>query len=184
MPPYWFQPIDEQELTAHLMATRNIEKAIAQKAASTAAGSLVKAELMADTNWHQQNRWVIRASGLEAPDQAASRPMSAALAFSARLAQKKDQIQDRLDFLKIWIRDLIIWPYEPSLIMNTDNRHSLAPARTKLDDNCLLALWTAVEKAQKDIAARANLRLTLDVMAISMVKSMASGQSIEGSARI
>jgi hypothetical protein len=37
-----------------------------------------------------------------------------------------------------------------------------------MDEHRLLDLWDAVEKAQKDIAARANLRLTLDVMALRM----------------
>jgi hypothetical protein len=37
-----------------------------------------------------------------------------------------------------------------------------------MDQKHLLDLWDAIEKAQKDIAARANLRLTLDVMALRM----------------
>ena len=41
-----------------------------------------------------------------------------------------------------------------------------------MEDNQVLALWAAVEKAQKDIAANANLRLTLDVMALSMIRAV------------
>ncbi len=168
-----FQPIDEADLAAHLISTRHVEPAVAEKAAAMAAGSLVHATLIADTGWQRQRRWVIRASGLETPQQAKGHPLSVALAFSAQLALKKDRVQELLDFLKIWIRDLIIWPYAPSLIMNTDSGLRLAPARARLNDECLLSLWTAVEKAQKDIAAKANLRLTLDVMATRMAKSMA-----------
>jgi DNA polymerase-3 subunit delta' len=167
-----FHPLDENELTAHLISARHVDDTVARQAAAMAAGSLVHAERMADMNWQRQRQWVIRASGLEAPVKAASRSMTEALAFSAQLSGRKDQVQELLDVLKIWIRDLIVWPYQPSLILNTDYQQRLGPLRAALDDTCLLALWMSVEKAQKAIAARANLRLTLDVMVISMSKSM------------
>ncbi len=91
-----------------------------------------------------------------------------ALAFAAQLAQKKDHIQDLLEILKTWIRDLCIWPYHPTLVINSDQTETLDRVRAGLEDGQLLTMWQALEKAQKDIAAKANLRLSVDVMALSM----------------
>ena len=62
----------------------------------------------------------------------------------------------------------MIYPYHPALVINSDQRVLLDKVRAGLDDTRLLAMWQAVEKAQKDIAAKANLRLTLDIMVLHM----------------
>jgi DNA polymerase-3 subunit delta' len=165
-----FNPLRSRDLTTLLRQAPDMDAEYAPTAAMLSGGSLSKARQLAMPLWRQRRNWVIRAAGLDrsVSRQAASASMALALAFAGQLVQKKDAVQDLLDILKTWIRDLSILPYHPDLVINSDRRATLDKVRAGMHENQLLAMWQAVEKAQKDIAARANLRLTVDVMALSM----------------
>ena len=77
------------------------------------------------------------------------RRLRSALAFAANLAQKKEQMTELLEILATWIRDLTIWPYHPDSVINSDYGEVLAHVRAGMDDQRLLGMWQAVEKAQK-----------------------------------
>jgi DNA polymerase-3 subunit delta' len=165
-----FNPLNPEDLAALLKKVPEIADDFAQTAASLSGGSFKKAKQLAMPIWQDRRTWLVRAAGLDQPRPSGTgRPsMAMALAFAAQLAQKKDHIQDLLEILKTWIRDLSIWPYHPDLVINSDHKETLGSVRAGLDDRQLLTMWQAVDKAQKDIAAKANLRLTVDVMALSM----------------
>ncbi len=165
-----FNPLSRRDLTTLLENGPDTADGFALTAASLSAGSFKKAAQLATPAWQNRRKWLIHASGLDQPDPAgtARQSMTMALAFAAQLVQKKDQITDLLEILKTWIRDLSIWPYHPALVINSDHTETLGSVRAGLADQRLLAMWQAVEKAQKDIATRANLRLTVDIMALSM----------------
>ena len=165
-----FNPLSPGDLTTLLKQTPDVDAGYAPTAAMLSGGSLTRARQLAQPLWRQHRNWVIRAAGLDrpAPRKAASASLALALAFAGQLARKKETVQDLLDILKTWVRDLSILPYHPDLVINGDRKKTLDEVRAGMNENQLLAMWQAVEKAQKDIAARANLRLTLDVMALSM----------------
>lgn len=163
-----FEPLPPEDLQILLADKLGMDKRQAQTMIAMAGGSYAKARMLADDTWQYQRIWIFRAAGLDAPGDLNHRPATMALAFSAQLAHRKDNILDLLDILKSWIRDLAIHPYQPERIINCDRKHLIDAIRSDMDENQLLDLWDAVEKAQKDIAARANLRLTLDVMALRM----------------
>jgi DNA polymerase-3 subunit delta' len=171
-----FNPLSPADLINLLGQSPDVDAGYAPVAAMLSGGSLSKARQLALPVWQQRRKWVIRAAGLDrpGPQQADSSAMALALDFAGHLARKKELVQDLLDILKIWIRDLMIWPYHPGLVINCDQKETLEKVRTALDEKQLTAMWQAVEKAQKDIAARANLRLTVDVMALSMAESSSS----------
>lgn len=163
-----FNPLPSEAIISLLSDADDIDTLFIQTAAALSGGSLTKAAQLATNAWRDQRNWLIAATGLGKPPQQERRPIESALAFAAQLAQKKEQVAELLEMLKTWIRDLSIWPYHPSSVINRDYRDVLAQVRDGLNDQKLMAMWHAVEKAQKDIAAKANLRLTLDVMALSM----------------
>jgi len=169
-----FQPIPLDILRHQLEAHHGIAPDVAEQAAGMAGGSLKKALAFTDPGWQQDRQWVLRASGLDRPDHAAQRALSNALAFSAQMAQRKDRVQDLLEILKIWIRDLIVWPHGPTLVMNRDSGERLETIRGQISGEHLIAIWDCVDQAQKAVAANANMRLTLDIMAIRMARHMAS----------
>jgi DNA polymerase-3 subunit delta' len=163
-----FNPLSPRDLTTLLNQTPEMDAEYAPTAAMLSGGSLTKARQLAMPLWQQRRNWVIRAAGLDGPAPQKSAAMALALAFAGQLAQKKDAVQDLLDILKTWIRDLSILPYHPDLVINSDRIATLEKVRAGMNEKQLLAMWQAVEKAQKDIAARANLRLTVDFMALGM----------------
>jgi DNA polymerase-3 subunit delta' len=163
-----FEPLASEDLRILLADKLAMDQRQAYKIAAMAGGSYAKARMLADDAWQYRRGWILRAAGLDAPGELNHRPATVALAFSAQLAQQKDKVPDLLDMLKTWIRDLTIHPYQPGRIINRDRKHLIDAIRSDMDETRLLDLWDAVEKAQKDIAARANLRLTLDVMALRM----------------
>ncbi|MGD9010157.1 MAG: DNA polymerase III subunit delta', partial [Desulfobacteraceae bacterium] len=163
-----FEPLASEDLQILLADKLGADKKRAQIIVAMAGGSYAKARMLADDTWQYQRSWILRAAGLDAPGELNHRPATEALAFSAQLAQHKDNVMDLLDMLKTWIRDLSIHPYQPGRIINRDRKDLIGAIRSDMDEHRLLDLWDAVEKAQKDIAARANLRLTLDVMALRM----------------
>jgi DNA polymerase-3 subunit delta' len=165
-----FNLLSPQDLATLLNQTPEMDAEYAPTAAMLSGGSLTKARQLAMPLWQQRRNWVIRAAGLDgpSPQKSTASAMALALAFAGQLAQKKDAVQDLLDILKTWIRDLSIFPYRPDLVINRDRMATLGKVRAGVNKKQLLAMWQAVEKAQKDIAARANLRLTVDVMALRM----------------
>lgn len=163
-----FDPLPSRDIISLLSDTDGIDTLFIQTAAALANGSLTKAKQLAAASWRRKRNWLIEAAGLKARADNGRRSIVSALSFAAQLAQQKDQVADLLELLATWIRDLSVWPYQPASVINGDCRQVLARVRDGMDDRRLLTIWQAVEKAQKDIAANGNLKLTLDVMALSM----------------
>lgn len=169
-----FSPIPAQALTGMLTQRQEINDQEAATIAELAGGSFSQAQRLLEAHWQTERNWLIRAAGLDHPAQLAQRPGTVALAFAAQLTQSKDRVQDRLEMLKTWIRDLCILPYGSQYIVNRDCLTLLDQSRSQISDRQLLELWDCVVAAQKDIAANANLRLTLDVMALRMAGTAAA----------
>jgi DNA polymerase-3 subunit delta' len=163
-----FHPLSSDNIISLLNETDGIDESFIETAAALSEGSLGRARHLATTFRREQRNWLISAAGLDQPHQKEKRSIAMALAFAAQLSQKKEQVTELLEILKTWIRDLSIWPYYPESVINSDFIETLDRLRSDMDDRHLLFLWKTIEKAQKDIASKANLRLTLDVMALSM----------------
>jgi DNA polymerase-3 subunit delta' len=169
-----FSPIGSDELADLLAKKHAMEPAQAGALAQVADGSVTKALRLSQDGWRKDRDWLLRASGLDQPRRFKARSDTVGLAFSAHLAQRKETIDRNLELLKGWIRDLSVWPYRPDQVIHADCADLLASARDGLGENQLLALWEALEQAQKSIAANGNLRLTLDVMVLRMAETLAA----------
>lgn len=169
-----FNPLSPSDLVTLLIKTQQLDRPQAESIAALADGSFAQAKALTQSQWQSQRDWMIRASGLDQTAGGRRNSVALSLAFAAQLANQKAQIHDLLSLLKTWIRDLSITPYHRAGVINQDKQSELNHVRQHFDDRKLLALWNAVEKAQKDIAAKANLRLTLDIMALRMAGHTAS----------
>jgi DNA polymerase-3 subunit delta' len=163
-----FNPLSPEDLMVLLRRSPEIAEEFVETAVTLSGGSFTKARQLAMPAWQDRRNWLLRACGLDRRPPDGRLSLALALAFAAQLAQHKEQIQELLAILSTWLRDLMIYPHHPALVINCDHRAILAKVRAGLDDTRLLVMWQAVEKAQKDIAGKANLRLTLDVMVLSM----------------
>lgn len=163
-----FNPLSVQDIASLLAAQRNVPGSEAETVAHMSGGSLSRALHLADTNWRDRRRWLIQASGLDQPPVSGRQGNTAALSFAALLAGQKEMIHDSLDLLKTWIRDLAVVDQIPGQVVNQDCLSQLRRVSREIHPEKLNNLWRIVEKAQKAIAANANVRLTLDNMALSM----------------
>ncbi len=173
--PIRFKPLSEAHLAKLLIRSQLAGKDQAASIAALSGGSFTQAKALAQSRCHTQRDWMIRASGLDQKTGGARQSVALSLAFAAQLSKKKTDIPDQLELLKTWIRDLSIIPYHPDRVINRDRQTLLHQVRQHLDEQKLQALWEAVERAQKDIAAKANLRLTLDTMALKMAGYLTEG---------
>lgn len=163
-----FSPLAPDDLATLLKKEHGMQDDRARTLAEAADGSVTKALRLSVAGWQEQRDWVLRASGLDQPQLCKTRSATACLTFAARLAQRKETIESDLEILKGWIRDLSVWPYAPRHVIHRDRSATLQGARAGIGERQLMALWEAVELAQKAIAANSNLRLTLDVMALRL----------------
>lgn len=163
-----FAPLEAEDIQAHLIDGKGVDPDNARTLAHICQGSLGRAIELVRGTWREEREWVIRSAGLDAPEALTRRPLGTALAFAAQLAGRKDRVPELLDTLKTWIRDLSVWTQCPGQVVNQDLADLLENASRQVDSPRLLHWWKSVEKAQKDIAGNANLRLTLDLMAVQL----------------
>ncbi len=166
-----FSPLPSEALARWLIAQRGIDAEVARTVAELSGGSITEAAKLIETRWQSTRDWLVRAAGLDDLPEMQRRTPAAALAFSGALAARKERIHDDLATLKGWIRDLWIFPHAASLAVNQDCMARLGRLRSQIGPERLSFFWETIDKAQKDIAANANLRLTLDVMALKMAGS-------------
>jgi DNA polymerase-3 subunit delta' len=174
-----FMSLPPQMIADFLIRRHHVDTEQAQTTAGVCGGSLGEALRMIKAPWRDRRDWLIRAAGLEALERAPGRSAATALLFAAELAAHKEAVEEDLKILKTYIRDLWILPYAPERIVFRDCADRLSRTRACTDDERLSGLWGAVEKAQKDIAANANLRLTLDVMALRLAGLTASDEHLQ-----
>jgi DNA polymerase-3 subunit delta' len=93
------------------------------------------------------------------------------MAFAERLSKNKENLQDMLEILKSWIRDIIVYAYNPQRLINKDLTRKIQYVSQHMTTNSLMAQIEAVQKAQKDIASNANVRIALEVMTTKLAKT-------------
>ena len=163
-----FNPIPTDDIKRFLVVTQGLDEAQAEQAAVFADGSLGEALQLKQRSCFEERDWLIRSAGLDHPDALARRPVAAAIAFAAQLAGHKDRIEEFLGILKTWVRDIGMVAVNPETVVNRDQRNALEAIGRHVDAQTVLEWWDIIGKAQKAIAGNANLRLTLDVMALAL----------------
>lgn len=169
-----FTPLSAEDLAALLAEAMQLEASVSKTLAKAAGGSYTKALQLARGGWHQRRDWLISAAGLDRSAPGAQPASVPALAFALELAQDKDRIEDDLETVKGWVRDLAVLPFRPREVINGDRWETLQLVRRRLSDRQLIDIWDTVATAQKHIAGNANLRLTLDIMALRMAELQAA----------
>ncbi|MCP4107930.1 MAG: DNA polymerase III subunit delta' [Desulfobacteraceae bacterium] len=166
-----FSPVPQKKLEAFL-----IEKGVDSKEAviisALANGSLAKIGLSPNMpgirNWINRRNWLI--NELEAMTDTGYVSSARVLAFAEKLSKNKETLQDSLEIMKLWLRDLIICKYDPDKIMNRDIGDRIHIISGKIGVKLLLSKIKAIQTAQKYLVSNANLRLTLDVLMIRLAR--------------
>lgn len=169
-----FTPLSQEQITASLEKKYRIPPETAGVIAQVARGNLARAASLAGSRtpdrWVNRRDWIIYAAHLEGSRPASPTAMVHLLAMAEQLSKNKDTLFDMLELLKSWIRDIIVYSYNPGRIVNKDLTQRIQYVSQHMARTSLMAQFAAVLKAQKDIAANANARIALDVMATTMAK--------------
>ena len=84
------------------------------------------------------------------------------------MAKNKDVLADSLEVIKLWLRDLVIYHYDPAKIINRDLMVRIRSASQQTKMKSILSKFDAILSAQKNIGSNSNLRLTLEVLTFQL----------------
>ena len=167
-----FSPIHREKLKTFLVEKHGVNAEDAAIFSAMANGSMTKALSMikknSQANWICLRDWLLNIIGLEKTGSLSLEPIIILLSFAERLSKNKEIIQDSLEIIKTYLRDLIIYKYSPEKIINKDLIRKIQYASQKIAVKSLLSKIEAIQTAQKDIRANTNLRLTLEVMMLRL----------------
>lgn len=165
-----FNPVSPSAIAGHLVREKGLLPEEAGLIASMADGSLSKAVSISGTSgkgrtWLDERNWLTGELSL-----IHTRTTGQCLAFAEKLAAARERVQDCLDIMKTYIRDLVIYKYSPERVINADLTEKIASVSKLYSVNQLLAMGDHVQKAQKEIQSNTVLRLTLEVMIINIAR--------------
>jgi len=160
-----FNPISLNSLQTTIKNNHGLDSAKASAIASMAQGSITRAESMTKSNWIDKRNWII--DELEALP---SRSINLSLAFSEALSKNKEWLFTAFEIMKNWLRDIVVYNYAPEKIINKDLSEKIKISSEKTPVNALVMKIKAIEKAERDIKANSNIRLTLDSLMIMLSK--------------
>jgi len=163
-----FNPLAEKHIESLLIKNQGLDPQEAAIPAAMANGSYTRALLMSRSNWAYQRKWLIWAGGLDKPEALSKRPKSLLLAFSEKLAKNKSTVIDSLEVMKTWLRDLLVYRYTPEKIINKDLYQEIGNVSAGCTVNGLVKKIEIISRAQNDISANMNLRLSLDIMMLRL----------------
>lgn len=160
-----FNPISRPVLESWLVSRMSCPAPEARVIAAMAGGSLVQAERMAQKDWMNRRNWVL--GEMEALP---SGSVADCLAFAETLAKRKDGVQSAFEIMKNWLRDIALYPAHPDNLILTDRAAAIAEASRRIPPETLIRRFKAIEKAERDIKANANLRITLEALILFLAK--------------
>jgi len=161
-----FKPISRQRLEEMVIEATGLDPAEAGIIATMANGSFTDAVEMSRTEWLSKRNWIIRE--MESLD---GQPVDRLLAFAERLAGDKEMLLNALGVMMSWLRDLAIYTHRPQNMMNADLLDRIQSSARIFTMDAVMDKITAIQKAQKDIAANANLRLTVETMILRLSRT-------------
>ena len=161
-----FNPIPKEKIAEWLENEHGLAQPAANILAAVANGSFSRAQRLMNDNWLQHRKWL-----LDEIDQLSRQPIVGLLALAERLARKRETLEESLEIIKVWYRDLIINRYDAGKIINCDIAAKIEKAsqKNKLPD--LLSSVDAIQKTQNRLAASTNLRLAVESLLISLAES-------------
>ena len=164
-----FNPISRKHLAGMLTTQKKIDPKEAETIASMANGSYTAGCAMIgganQTDWTGRRHWLVGEL-----ISLSSRPLGHLLALAENLSQNKKNLAEDLEVIKSWLRDLIIWPYNPQKIINKDLTDKVQYVSSSVPAPLVMKQIEAVREVQDKMRSNANIRLALEIMIFKFVK--------------
>ncbi|MDJ0781012.1 MAG: DNA polymerase III subunit delta' [Desulfosarcinaceae bacterium] len=163
-----FNPLRQETIAALLTARKDIDPALAATIAAMARGSYSRAAAMATGDWADRRHWVLAGIGLLEPAAAGGAAVGRLLAFAEQLVKAKSHLEDSLELIKSWLRDLAVIQHAPDKVLHQDLMANLAAEKLALTERELVARYDAVEAAQRALRGNANRRLCIETLVLRL----------------
>jgi DNA polymerase III subunit delta' len=168
-----FAPLGEEAIRQVLSREKEVDAKALATLAGLCGGSIARARARIEGSWLSRRDWIVGVltdliSHSGTPD------FRTWLALSERLAGKKDRIEDSLEIITMWLRDILVTGCDPQRVLNRDRMETLAAAAEKARPAALIEQIDAVEEARSALRANTNTRLTLDAMVLRMARACSS----------
>jgi DNA polymerase-3 subunit delta' len=160
-----FKPISRKKMESVLIERHGIDSGEAMIITAMAGGSISRALQMHRTHWVNRRNWIIREM-----DALASGPVNRLLAFSEELSKNKDRLQDSLEVMKSWLRDLVVGQINPGRVINKDLIPEIQQVSQNINVPALLDKIDAIQETQNAIHSGTNLRLAMEAMVLKLAK--------------
>lgn len=165
-----FSPLGAADIKRLLARTGGIGPESIEAVSVLCGGSFARAQKWIDSRWLNHREWILQAIG--GPMANDGQPaLRAWLALSEKLAKKKDLIEESLEILTMWLRDILVVGVDPQRVFNQDRREALSTAANRVSPAQLLQQIDAVDRALMALRSNTNARLTLDAMVLQMART-------------
>lgn len=161
-----FSPLGADQIERLLTREKGMDAQSAKTVASLCNGSYARALKWVDPKWIQRRQWIIESLGQMIVNRQG--PVLPWLLFAEMLAAKKDLVEESLEIITMWLRDLLTARYAPKLVLNQDCVEALCKTTQTVAPKTLLAHIDAVNRARASLKSNTNSRLTLDAMVLKM----------------
>ena len=161
-----FKPISNKYLESVLVQDHELDAGEAMIITTMAGGSLSRALRMHRTQWANRRNWLIKEM-----DSLSSVSVNRLLAFGEQLSKNKDILQDSLEVMKSWLRDLVVGKLNPERVINQDLAQKIQQASQKMSIASLLDKIDTIQATQNAIRAGTNLRLALETMVLRLARA-------------
>jgi DNA polymerase-3 subunit delta' len=161
-----FKPISSKRLQSVLVDGHGFDPGDAAVIATMAGGSLTRALRMHQTHWVSRRNWIIKEM-----QAFTSVPINRLLAFSEQLARNKEALQDSLEVMKTWLRDLVVGQINPGHIINQDLVPEIRQVSKKTSIPVVLDRIDTIQATQNAIQTGTNLRLAIEAMVLKLAKA-------------
>jgi DNA polymerase-3 subunit delta' len=165
-----FMPLGAADIKRLLIEAGDVDAESVEIVASLCGGSYTRARMLMDKRWLRRREWIIevltrRLTGGESD-------VRTWLGFAEILARKKDLIEESLEIVKMWLRDVLVAGCDPTHLLNRDRREALSTTAECIGRGQLLEQIDAVDDAAAALRSNANVRLTLDAMVLRMAGTL------------
>ena len=161
-----FKPISSKYLESVLVQKHGLDAGDAMIITTMAGGSLSRALRMHRTHWINRRNWLIKEM-----DALSTGSVNRLLAFGEQLSKNKDVVQDSLEVMKSWLRDLVVGQLNPERVINQDLAQKIQQTSQKMSIAALLDKIDMIQATQNAIHTGTNLRLALEAMVLRLAKA-------------
>jgi DNA polymerase-3 subunit delta' len=163
-----FKPLARRHLAAILERAYGFEPREAEAAAEIAGGSVTQALALKAKRRLERRDWIASELSPRRP-----KPAAWALAMAERLARDPEETPADLELIALWLRDLAVARLDPDRIGRPDRREEILADAAGLPPDFPVQAYAALEEARRRIAARGNVRLTLEALLVK-IKNLAA----------